>query len=174
MAARSGNRSPLFSAPAADDLGEDSNTMFRECITWTEFVPLDEEHHQRLEEFRWIREYGGVRHGKCKSGPQILINKGIYGFPNRKTSFSITRLKNDEFSRTEASRAWSNLFSPMTGCCLVSLKATKAPLCLCQQTNCQNTSRRFLTNTKSSELMALKSRFTATASPRKTKMRWQP
>ena len=66
--------SPFLSKISRDDLGEASNTMFRECITWTEFVPLDEQHLQRLKD---SDGYGnmGVRPDRCKNGPQILINK---------------------------------------------------------------------------------------------------
>ena len=100
--------SPFLSKISRDDLGEASNTMFRECITWTEFVPLNEEHHQRLKDSDGYGNMGGTTR-QMQEWPTNPDRQGIYGFQTGHSIFD-KRLENDTFLEPRLRRLVESIF----------------------------------------------------------------
>lgn len=71
--------SPFLSKVKRDDLGDASNTIFRECITWTEFVQLHQAHHKRLKDLDSYGNVGGSTR-YIQEWPTNPDEQGTYGF----------------------------------------------------------------------------------------------
>lgn len=100
--------SPFLSKVSRNDLGETSNTMFRECITWTEFVALNEQHLQRLKDSDGYGNMGGTTR-QMQEWPTNPDRHGIYGFNTGHSIFD-QRLENDTFLEPRLRRLVESVF----------------------------------------------------------------
>lgn len=100
--------SPFLSRVSRSDLGEASNTMFRECITWTEYVPLNPEHHQRLKNSDGYGNMGGTTR-QMQEWPTNPDRQGMYGFQTGNVIFD-HRLKDDKFLEPRLRRLVESVF----------------------------------------------------------------